>query len=206
MSEKAKVADTYEAPRQHVQQKAPQEFGHRQAHTPLLVVMCRIAPAKGDAAVLKQDESMVGYGHPVRVATQITQRMFSTAERAFAINHPIRTVESAQHSCEDMRLLQRGKFAMKTEFTGGVEGAQTGDKLTPEDSAENLDGQKEVAGRSHPACMVGRQTAGRHDTVNMRVVQQLLIPGMEHAEEANLGAEVARVTGDLQQRVRSGTK
>jgi hypothetical protein len=51
-----------------------------------------------------------------------------------------------------------------------VEGAQTGDKLTPEDSAENLDGQKEVTGRSHPACMVGGQTAGRHDTVNMRMV------------------------------------
>jgi hypothetical protein len=32
----------------------------------------------------------------------------------------------------------------------------------------------------------------------MRVMLQSLVPGMKHAEEADLGAEMTRVAGDLQ--------
>jgi hypothetical protein len=35
---------------------------------------------------------------------------------------------------------------------------------------------------------------------------QSLIPGMEHAEEADLGAQVARIGGDLQQGFGAGVK
>jgi hypothetical protein len=35
--------------------------------------------------------------------------------------------------------------------------------------------------------------------MDMWVMLQLLVPGMQHAEEADLGAEVLRIGGDLQE-------
>ena len=46
--------------------------------------------------------------------------------------------------------------------------------------------------------MIRSETAGGEHAVDMGMMLQSLIPGMEHAEEADLGAEVAGIAGDLQ--------
>jgi hypothetical protein len=40
----------------------------------------------------------------------------------------------------------------------------------------------------------------------MRMMLQSLVPGMEHAEEDNLHAEVTRIAGDLKQGLSTGVK
>ena len=50
--------------------------------------------------------------------------------------------------------------------------------------------------------VVGTQSSSRYDAVNMGMVQQLLIPGVQHAEESDLRAEVFRIASDLQKRLR----
>jgi hypothetical protein len=54
--------------------------------------------------------------------------------------------------------------------------------------------------------MVRSKTAGSGNAVNMRMMLQPLVPGMEHAEEADLCAEVARMASDLEQRCGTGMK
>ena len=54
--------------------------------------------------------------------------------------------------------------------------------------------------------MVGSESAGGNYAVNVRMMLQLLIPGMEHAEEADLGTQVTRIAGDLQEGLRAGAK
>src|SRR5271166_1768946 len=54
--------------------------------------------------------------------------------------------------------------------------------------------------------MIGRQSACRNDAVNVRVKFELLVPGMQHAEEADLGAETARGARDFEQGFGAGTK
>jgi len=49
------VADPHETPRQHVEKKAAQEFVHRKAHDPLLILVGGVAPAEGDEAVGERD-------------------------------------------------------------------------------------------------------------------------------------------------------
>jgi hypothetical protein len=132
VSKEPKVPDAHEASRQHVQQKAPQEFFDAQAHAPLLVFVCGIPPAKGDTAVLECNQSVIGNGHPVRVASQISQGMLRTAKGTLGINHPIGTEQTTQQSGEGTGLLQMCKLAVKTEFAGGVQHAKAGDELTPE--------------------------------------------------------------------------
>ncbi len=54
--------------------------------------------------------------------------------------------------------------------------------------------------------MIGRETPRRDHTVDVRMVEQILAPGVQHAEEADLGAEVFRIGGDLQKAVRTGAE
>ena len=42
--------------------------------------------------------------------------------------------------------------------------------------------------------------------MDVRVKLEFLIPGMENAEEADLRAEVFRITRDFQKRLRAGAK
>src|SRR5882724_10510101 len=90
-----------------------------------------------------------------------------------------------------------------TDMKGGFE---SGDKLAAEDTAEYFDGKKEGAARGDPARMIRSETAGGKHTVDMRMMLQSLVPGMEHAEEADLRAEVLGIASDLQQSGSTGVK
>ena len=54
--------------------------------------------------------------------------------------------------------------------------------------------------------MIGRQTAGGHDAVHVRMPDEGLSPRVEDAQHADLRAQVARVGGDLAQRRRTRLK
>src|SRR3984957_16323028 len=89
----------------------------------------------------------------------------------------------------------------------GLKGVlEPGDKLAAEDSAEHFDGKEERSARGDPAGVVRSETAGSQHAMDMRMMLQPLIPGMEHAEEADLGSQVAWVAGDLQQSCSTGAK
>ena len=48
--------------------------------------------------------------------------------------------------------------------------------------------------------MIGRETAGRHDAMHVRMADEGLPPRMEDAQEADRGTQVSRVGGDLEER------
>ncbi len=85
-------------------------------------------------------------------------------------------------------------------------GLESGDKLAAEDTAEHFDGKEEGAARGDPAGVVRSETAGGNHAVDMGMMLQSLIPGMEHAEEADLGTEVTGIASDLQQGLGAGVK
>ena len=49
-----------------------------------------------------------------------------------------------------------------------------------------------------------RQSAGGHDTVHVRVMFEFLIPGVEHTEEADLGAEMLGIASDFEESCGTG--
>ena len=85
-------------------------------------------------------------------------------------------------------------------------GLESGDKLAAEDTAEYFDGKEEGSARGDPAGVIRSETAGGQHAVDMGMMLQSLVPGMEHAEEADLRAEVTRIAGDLQQGGSTGAK
>ena len=71
-------------------------------------------------------------------------------------------------------------------------------KLAAENFAKDLLREKEaVISRVHPVVVIARQAAGGNDAVNVGMMLQLLVPGVEDAEEANLGAKMLGVRRDF---------
>jgi hypothetical protein len=67
------------------------------------------------------------------------------------------------------------------------------EKLAAEDAAEDLDGEEEGILGKNPTGVAWVETAGGNDAVEMRMKLQVLPPGMQNAEKANLGSEVLGV-------------
>src|SRR5271169_3361342 len=70
-------------------------------------------------------------------------------------------------------------------------GLESGDELAAKHRTEYLDGEKEVRTGSNPASVIERESTGGNNAVNMGMKLELLVPGMKHAEEADLGAKMS---------------
>src|ERR1019366_6813929 len=68
------------------------------------------------------------------------------------------------------------------------------------------EGKKEARAGWNPARVVERESAGRDDTVNMGMKLKLLVPGMQHTEEADLGSQTSGIAGDFQKSFCAGTE
>lgn len=58
----------------------------------------------------------------------------------------------------------------------------------------------------YPVRMIAGEAAAGYDAMNMGMMLQLLIPGMENAEETYLSAKVPRICSDLDQCLCAGTE
>src|SRR4029077_18478475 len=76
---------------------------------------------------------------------------------------------------------------------------QSDDKLAAKNLSEHGNGKKEARVRWNPTRVVERQSAGGHHTMGVGVMFELLIPGVEHTEEADLGAEMFGIASDLEE-------
>ena len=84
--------------------------------------------------------------------------------------------------------------------------AKSSDELAAEDAAEHADGKEEGAPGGDPSCMVRSEAADGNYAVDMRMKLQALIPTVEHAEETDLGSEMAWIASDLKQGLSAGVK
>src|ERR1700733_5588405 len=75
---------------------------------------------------------------------------------------------------------------------------QSDDKLAAKNLSEHRDGKKEARMRWNPTRVIERQSAGGHHTMGVRVMFEFLIPGVEHTEEADLGAEMLGIASDFE--------
>jgi hypothetical protein len=108
----------------------------------------------------------------------------------------------AGRQLDDPAFLPCGRGDEREE--GGL--LQSVTELAEEDFGQSTRGQEEAGVFwFHPREPVVGQTAGRDEQVDVRVVEHGTGPGVEHGEQPRGGgAEVARVTGEFQDRRRGG--
>ena len=76
---------------------------------------------------------------------------------------------------------------------------QSDDKLAAKNRSEHRDGKKEARVRWNPTRVIERQSAGGHHTMGMGVMFEFLLPGVEHTEEADFGAEMLGIASDFEE-------
>jgi hypothetical protein len=91
------------------------------------------------------------------------------------------------------------QLARKTQFAGGESLPQRVQELATKQFRQRFDGEKEGITRLDPARAVKGKSAFRNHAMHVRMMFQLLIPGVEDAEKANLSSQQSWVAGQLEQ-------
>src|SRR5258708_19578037 len=131
------------------------------------------------------------------VAAQIVEYVPGVAERRLCIDHPLRLCRGGEPGGERLGVGEWFKLAVEMQRTR-VEGmAQLFEKQTPEQAREYPHGQEETGATGDPVLAVRGDAATRHHAVHVRMMLQVLPPGVQDRDEADLGTQVFPITGDL---------
>lgn len=189
-----------------MQQEAAQELLNRHGHQFLLVPMGIILPAECHFAIRKRNQSMVGYSNAMRIACQVVQNIFRSAKGRFCIHNPLVPMKHPQKGTKRFLIRKVLQVPGQTQFALAMCAVEAGDKFTAEHAAEHATWKEKSIPCAYPGFVVRRQTACRNHAVNVRMMEQVLPPGMKDAEKANLSSQVFRIGGNLQESCGAGSK
>src|SRR6266699_1445468 len=119
--------------------------------------------------------------------------MLGASEGAFGVDMPVVSKQGSYPGGEGFGVSQSFQVAVETQLAPPEVAFESGYKLTAKDATEHLDGKEEGVAWLDPMGAIERQSAGGHDTMHVRVMFEFLIPGVEHTEEADLGAEMSGI-------------
>jgi hypothetical protein len=197
VSKEAEVTDAHEAAWEKMQQETTHELIGGQSHDALVVLMSRVTPAEVNLIIVESDESAVGDGDTMSIGAEVAEHMLRPAEGWLGVDDPVMAEESAQPTGEGTWFSQRAEMSVELKLATGEGLLQRGDELAAEDPTEDLDRQEEGSVGTDPVGVVRGETAGSDNTVDVGMMLEALVPGVKNAEEADLGAEVAWITGNL---------
>jgi hypothetical protein len=101
---------------------------------------------------------------------------------------------------------QEVQLAVKSELAQTIGTPQSGDELSTKDPAQHPHGKEERVAGFNPGSVIGRQSTGWNNAMNVWMVFEFLIPGVQHAEETDISTEVLGIAGDFKQGFGTGAE
>jgi hypothetical protein len=132
--------------------------------------------------------------------------MIRSAKGRFCIYNPWVLMKHPQKGMEGFLVCKGTQIPGQTKFALAIGSFEAGDKFAAEHAAEHATWKEESIPCTYPGFVVRRQTACRNHAVNMRMMEQVLSPGMKDAEKANLSSQVFRIGGNLQESCGAGSE
>ncbi len=118
------------------------------------------------------------------VATEVVEQMLGRAERLFGVDVPMFFSQSFEQQAEIGSISQGGGFSWEDEFLL-IEGLlEKVEELTPEYDAEGFDTEEEVFAGRNPTSLIERKSTLGEEAVEVEVVLELLVPGMQDTDKA----------------------
>ena len=106
IGQESEATNADKAAGQNMQQEASQELLRRERHLLFLIAVGVILPAEGNLVVLKSQETLVGDGHAMGVASEIAQHMMGTTEGWLGIDDPVLAEQWAQEGAEGLLVFE----------------------------------------------------------------------------------------------------
>jgi hypothetical protein len=100
--------------------------------------MSVVLPAEGDMVVLESDETMVGDGNTVSVASQVVEDMFCPAKGRLRVDDPLLAEELTGETVEAIGLSEADDRAVKLELVLVDDLYEPVSELAAEDAAEYM--------------------------------------------------------------------
>src|SRR5262245_10210424 len=122
------------------------------------------------------------------VPCQVAEDPLWPGQRWLGIDHPLHLLQRREKLVPSRRIEPSLTLPLHTEalLSGGL--PQPSEEGAAEESAEDTHRQEEALGTRDPRRAIHGQAPRGDEAMEMRVMVELLAPGMEHAEQANLGA------------------
>src|SRR5271157_1185304 len=132
--------------------------------------------------------------------------MLGTTEGRFAIDHPVMAEQLAEPSGEDLRLSEPFQMAIEAQLSFAAGALQRCHELTAKNPAQHFDGKKERVAGVDQVGVIQREPTGWNHAVDMGMMLELLIPGVQHAEETDLGAQMSGIASHFEQGCGAGSE
>ena len=200
----AVMPDARKALGENVHQEAPDKFGRRKSHDALFPFLFVILVPEGNLAVFHCDQALIGEGRAMSVPGQVVERRLRPAEGRFGVDMPFHPTVRFDEPIESFRAGEFPGLSGKTQFARFIGPFERLQKQSPEETLQNVHMQKEVLAASHPAFAVGRNPASGDDHMDVGMMQQGAAPGMQHAGEADVRAQMPGIPGDREHGFRRG--
>jgi hypothetical protein len=170
--------------------------------------MRAISPMKGNFAVGQGNETVVGNCDSMRVAAQVSEHVFRTTERPFAVDHPVMAEQLTDERVEGLRIRKVLQFAVKAEFALYKRILKSLRELGSKHDLQHLFRQEKAVAwvQMDPRPMIKRQSTRRNNAVDVWMMFEFLSPGVKYAEETDLGTQVFWIAGDFDQSLSTQTE
>jgi hypothetical protein len=180
--EEAEMAYADEASGDDVPQKAPDEFHSAQGHGPSAAAVFSILVPESDGVHVVGEDAFVADGDPVSVATEVAQDLFRAGHGGLGVDDEFLNGRATQ---------QKAACALgHTQAARDESDFKRLQELPSKDRRELSDWQEEPRSRRDPLSSVEAQSSAGRDAVDVGVIPELLIPGVENGDEAGGGPEV----------------
>lgn len=96
---------------------------------------------------------------------------------------------------ESVGIFERGKVSREAEFPFVMSLPESFEKQAAKQTRQDAHRQEEPFRASGPFCSVPAQTSAWDHAVQVRMVEQILSPGVQYGKEARFRTEMFRVSG-----------
>ena len=148
------MPDPLKSAGQDMQQEATNKLIGIQAHHFLTRVVAVIFPVKADLAIDAIDQTLIGNGHPMRIAAKILKDLLRAAKWWLGVNHPLDLSYWSQIAGKGIGTLQLFKGVKKVQLPGVKGSLLLLRKQPAKQLRQDSYGQKEAGTTGDPALAV----------------------------------------------------
>jgi hypothetical protein len=124
------------------------------------------------------------------VAAQIIKNLIGTAKGRLGINNPLRFATPIDESLELAWIIQFANRSVKLQIPGRIRFWEIVQEKASKQTRKYPNREEESFATRNPSLSILGETASGNHTMNMRMHQQILPPGMKHGQKADMRAQV----------------
>ena len=148
------MPDPLKSAGQDMQQKAANKLIDIQAHHLLARFVPVIFPVKADLAIDAIDQTLIGNGHPMRIAAKILKNLLRAAKRWLGVNYPLDLSYWSQIAGKGIGTLQCFQCVKKVQLPGIKGSLQLLQKQPAKQQRQDSHVQKEAGTTGDPVLAV----------------------------------------------------